>query len=76
MEETMKKIILLLFGKRIRKTILLKRTNYREWYDELVASPLPEWRDRLWQIRNLSDLYRDRSLRFLIGKDSLDAQDS
>lgn len=75
-EETVKKIVLFLFGKRIRKTILRKRTDYTEWYNELVASPLSEWSDRLWQIRNLDGLYGNRSLRFLAGKDSIDAQDS
>ena len=75
-EETVKKIVLLLFGKRIRKTILKRRTDYSKWYNELVASPLSEWRDRLWQIRNLDGLYGNRSLRFLAGKDVIDAQDS
>lgn len=75
-EETVKKIVLFLFGKRIRKTILKHRMNYKECYDELVASPLSEWRDRLWQIRNLDGLYGNRSLRFLSGKDVIDAQDS
>ena len=75
-EETVKKIVQFLFGKRIRKTILKRRTDYSEWYNELVASPLSEWRDRLWQIRNLDGLYGNRSLRFLAGKDVIDAQDS
>lgn len=75
-EEIVKKIVLFLFGKRIRKTILKRRTDYCKWYDELVASPLSEWRDRLWQIRNLDGLYGNRSLRFLAGEDVIDAQDS
>lgn len=75
-EEIVKKIILFLFGKRIRKTILKRRTDYSKWYNELVASPLSEWHDRLWLIRNLDGLYGNRSLRFLAGKDVIDAQDS
>lgn len=75
-EEIVKKIVLFLFGKRIRKTILKRRTDYNKWYNELVASPLSEWRDRLWQIRNLDGLYGNRSLRFLAGEDVIDAQDS
>lgn len=56
-----KKIVLFFFGKRIRKTIMKDRGAVAKLeYKRLVESPLSEWSDRLWIIRNLDFTYLHR----------------
>ena len=53
-EDKIKKLLLLIFGRIIRKMILKKIGDaYHALYiyEELVASPIKEWRDRMWCIR-------------------------
>lgn len=55
-EDKIKKLLLLIFGRRIRKTMLKKIGDAYEAlyiYEELVASPIKEWRDRMWCIRKV-----------------------
>ena len=63
-EEIVKKIVLFLFGKRIRKEFI-KHDNEPEWaYKAFVASPLSEWRDRLWLLKHCP-CFGERELKFL-----------
>ena len=63
-EETVKKIVLILFGKRIRKEFI-KHDNEPEWaYKAFVASPISEWRDRLWLLQHCP-CFGEGELKFL-----------
>lgn len=62
----MKRIILFFFGKRIRKIFIRHSLSIRIGYNEFIASPISEWRDRLWLIRNGAGRYSDKdALKFL-----------
>lgn len=69
-EDMIKKLLLLIFGRMIRKTMLKKIGDAYDAlyiYEELVASPIKEWRDRMWCIRKIRRPHEDSdsAYRFL-----------
>ncbi len=65
----MKRIILFFFGKRIRKIFVphIFGIGGMQGYNEFIASPISEWRDRIWLLKRgvIYPAARDKSLQFL-----------
>lgn len=66
-EDKIKKLLLLIFGRIIRKTMLKKIGDAYDAlyiYEELVASPIKEWRDRMWCIRKIRHPHDDSDFAY------------